>query len=128
MSLRTALDLARPGDSVIWLFHVIERIPNLEDRELSAFYERLTLDARARLLELSRSFVQQRSTDIRCEVAIGRPATDIARVAEEHGADLIVLGHHSRHDAPALGSVCYKVGVLAKCSVLLLKRIGEPPE
>jgi nucleotide-binding universal stress UspA family protein len=72
--------------------------------------------------------VLRRGVDIQCEVVIGRPATDIVRVAEERGADLIVLQHHTRHDAPALGSVSYKVGVLAKCSALLLKRTGEPPE
>jgi nucleotide-binding universal stress UspA family protein len=128
MSLRTALDLARPDDGVVWLLHVIERIPNLEDRELSAFYERLAQEGRARLLELSRSFVQQRRVDIQFEVVIGQPATEVVRVAEQHRADLIVLQHHSRHDAPALGSVSYKVGILANCSVLLLKRTGEPPE
>ena len=126
--LRTALDLARPDGGVVWLLHVIERIPNLEDRELSAFYERLTQEGRARLFELSHGFGQQFGVDIQCELVIGRPATDIVRVAEERRADLIVLQHHSRHDAPALGSVSYKVGILATCSVLLVKGTGEPPE
>jgi nucleotide-binding universal stress UspA family protein len=128
MSLRTALDLARPDNGVVWLLHVIERIPNLEDRELSAFYERLTQEGHARLIELSHGLGQQFGVDVHCELVIGRAAAEIVRVADERRADLIVLQHHSRHDAAALGSVSYKVGILAKCSVLLLKGTGEPPE
>jgi hypothetical protein len=41
-------------------------------------------------------------------------------MARERDADLIVL-QHSQDAHPLLGSISYKVGVLAPCSTLLLK-------
>jgi hypothetical protein len=48
-------------------------------------------------------------------------------MAEKRGIDLIVMQHHGTHDAPILGSVSYKVGILAKCSVLLLRSARRNP-
>jgi nucleotide-binding universal stress UspA family protein len=50
----------------------------------------------------------------------GKPATEIVRWAEEHGADLIVLGTHGRHGFRrlVLGSVAEEVVRGAPCPVL----------
>jgi len=55
--------------------------------------------------------------------AIGRPSTEIVRVAKEKGVDLVVLGA-SRHGALErflLGSCAYETATTAPCSVLILR-------
>jgi nucleotide-binding universal stress UspA family protein len=126
-SLRAALDLARPGESQVLLFHVIRKIPNLEDAEVRDFYERLDRTARRTMVDLSQVLARERGVEIRLDVAVGDPATEIVRVASERNADLIVLLHHSEDEAPAFGSTSYKVGILAPCSVLLLKGREDGP-
>lgn len=55
-------------------------------------------------------------------VIIGTPASEIRRLAEKIGADLIVLGTHGRHGlAPMLGSTASAVLHGAPCDVLAVK-------
>jgi nucleotide-binding universal stress UspA family protein len=60
-----------------------------------------------------------------CEVEVvgGNPADAIVRVAEERGADLIVMGTHGRTGLQhvLLGSVAEKVVRLAPCPVLTVR-------
>ncbi|RDD61805.1 universal stress protein [Ferruginivarius sediminum] len=53
----------------------------------------------------------------------GQPARTIAKVAEDQGADAIVLGSRGLGDVSGLllGSVSHKVASLAKCSVITVK-------
>ncbi len=55
-------------------------------------------------------------------VAVGAPANEIAHYAEEHGADVIVLGSHGHGVVRRflLGSVAYKVVREAPCAVLIV--------
>jgi nucleotide-binding universal stress UspA family protein len=57
------------------------------------------------------------------EVALGHPADTIVRVAQERGADLIVMSTHGRTGLQhvLLGSVAEKVVRLAPCPVLTVK-------
>lgn len=57
------------------------------------------------------------------QVATGHPADAIVRVAEEAGADLIVMGTHGRTGLQhvLLGSVAEKVVRLAPCPVLTVR-------
>ncbi|MEW8014407.1 MAG: universal stress protein, partial [Candidatus Sedimenticola endophacoides] len=58
-------------------------------------------------------------------VEVGVPKREIVRVAQEHGADLIVLGSHGRHGLQLLlGSTASGVLHLAGCDVLAV-RIGS---
>lgn len=53
----------------------------------------------------------------------GNPAEEIIKFAQQHGIDLIVLGHLGK-SAPAgfqIGSVAQNVAAHAKCSVLIVK-------
>lgn len=64
------------------------------------------------------------------EIAVGRPADAIVRLARERHADLIVMGTHGRTGLGhvALGSVAEKVVRLAPCPVLTVKKWpGNPP-
>jgi nucleotide-binding universal stress UspA family protein len=59
---------------------------------------------------------------------MGHPAETIVRVAQERGADLIVMSTHGRTGLQhvLLGSVAEKVVRLAPCPVLTVKHRGAP--
>jgi nucleotide-binding universal stress UspA family protein len=60
---------------------------------------------------------------VQTEVALGDPREVILRVAQEHSADLIVVGSHGRSGIPKLlmGSVASHVVTHAPCNVLVVK-------
>jgi nucleotide-binding universal stress UspA family protein len=60
--------------------------------------------------------------DVRTQSALGEPASEIVRVATEHGVDQIVMGTHGRGAIAALliGSVAQRVLHLARVPVLLV--------
>jgi nucleotide-binding universal stress UspA family protein len=120
-ALELAVSMARQRfGAQVTLMHVIERVPNLEDRELRGFYERLEHDACGRIKQLVAEISGSGDVVVKHHVVVGRPADEIVRYAEVNKIDLIVLQHGS--DAAArFGSVSYKVSVLAPCSVMLLK-------
>ena len=62
------------------------------------------------------------------EIAAGHPADTIVRIAQERGADLIVMGTHGRTGLQhvLLGSVAEKVVRLAPCPVLTVRRTSPP--
>ncbi len=119
-ALATAVDFAhlRFGSQVT-LLHVIERVPNLPDRELRDFYQRLEHVARGRIEKLLAEISGTGEVSITHHIAMGRPADEIVQYAERNDMDLIVLQHDQDHSH--LGSVSYKVSVTAPCSVMLLK-------
>jgi len=63
------------------------------------------------------------------EIAVGRPADTIVRLARERNADLIVMATHGRTglEHVVLGSVAEKVVRLAPCPVLTVKYTDNPP-
>ena len=119
-ALALAVDLAhRRFGSQITLVHVIARVPNLPDRELRDFYERLEHVACGRITNLLADIAGTDDVTITHRVVMGKPADEIVQFAEQNETDLIVLQHGE--DESRLGSVSYKVSVTAPCSVLLLK-------
>lgn len=119
-ALDLGLALASPGGARVTLLHVIERIPNLDDREVRTFYDQLERDARMRLHQLTASAHSPGKVEIVQSLLFGRRAEEIVRTADESNCDLVIL-QHATSEAPLLGSISYKVSVLAPCSVLLLK-------
>ncbi len=124
-ALSLAVDLARRRyASQITVLHAIARIPNLPDRELRDFYERLEHVACDRIASLLTDITGTDDVAITHRVVMGRPADEIVRFAEEDKTDLIVLQHGPGE--ARLGSVSYKVSATAPCSVLLLKHKQAP--
>lgn len=75
--------------------------------------------ASARLSELAERYGINADT---VNVVVGKPAVEIRRLAEELGADLIVVGTHGRHGVGlVLGSTANGVLHGAHCSVLAVK-------
>jgi nucleotide-binding universal stress UspA family protein len=62
------------------------------------------------------------ATNVRSFAKAGQPARSIVKFADEHAADLIVVGSRGIGDVDGflLGSVSHKVTGLAKCPVLVV--------
>jgi universal stress protein A len=121
-ALALAVDLARKRfGAQVTLLHVIARIPNLPDRELRDFYQRLEHVACGRIKNLLADITGTDDVAITHQIVMGKPADEIVRFAEQDNTDLIVLQHGQ--DESQLGSVSYKVSVTAPCSVMLLKGV-----
>lgn len=77
-----------------------------------------------RLMESAERTARSRgATKIQTLVEEGEPAETILRVAEGHGADMIVMGSRGLGSARSLlmGSVSQKVGHLAPCTCVTVK-------
>jgi len=121
-----ALNISRRNDAGLSLVHVVEYtgsvyagdIPLPEDLELD---QRLADQAKGQLKTMAEELGMHDSARI---VEIGVPKREIVRVADQQGADLIVIGSHGRHGLQLLlGSTANGVLHLAKCDVLAV-RVG----
>lgn len=62
------------------------------------------------------------ASDIKTAVVTGKAGVQIASFAEEHGADLIIVGsHHPNAQDYFLGSTASRVARRAPCSVYILR-------
>jgi nucleotide-binding universal stress UspA family protein len=115
-------DLGRPG-SRITLFHVIETLSGADYDEFASFYRELEERASTHLAALAERF-EGSGLDVARTVVYGRPAEEIIRFALDNHVDLIVLASHKVDTSrPGHGwsTLSYKIGVLAPCSVVLVK-------
>ncbi len=121
-ALATARDLARFGGEVV-LLHVIEVIPGLAVEEDKEFYARLDRSAREHLAALTAAL---RAVQVPCryEVILGNRARETVRYATTHGHDLILVTaptFHPDNPASGLGSLVWKISLMAPCPILLVK-------
>jgi len=122
-AVRTALELARERAGRTTLFHVIQRVPGIAPGELDAFYQRLEGSSERKLRRVARKFAE-RGLDVRTEVRVGDPPTEIIRATLREQVDLLVMGSHKirRGDRRrGWGTTSYKVGIFCQCPILLVK-------
>lgn len=76
-----------------------------------------------RLLDALRHSIPDLAHPVRYEVAVGHPAEEIIRYAEEEGVDHIVVGHrgHTLFERWLIGSIARHVIVHAQCSVTVVR-------
>lgn len=122
-ALDAAAGIGRGDDAHVTLIHVIETIAGADFEEFKAFYR--TLEERART-KLNQIVGGAPSAAGRIDVAIvyGRRAEEVLRFAETHDIDLIVLPSHPidpSQRATGMGTMSYKLAILAPCAVLLVK-------
>lgn len=123
-ALGVAADLARAGHGRVVLLHVIETIPGLGIADEPELYARLEAQAQAHLGQLDRRLAEANVEHATMVLYGARPYEVIVTYAAEAGIDLIVLSSHRvAADRPAAGwgTVSYKVGILSRCPVLLVK-------
>ena len=118
-----AIDLARQSGGEIVLLHVIEVIAGSSLEEEKDFYGRLEKMARKHLGKIGKH-LQAQKVSWQTEIAYGQRGPEVVRYADNAAADLIVL------TAPRLdpnnlaigwGSLSYKISLLARCPVMLVK-------
>jgi nucleotide-binding universal stress UspA family protein len=119
-AVRLARDLARQSKARVSLVHVVQSIENLPRSELRNFYETLEQEAKKKLLVVART-MRAGASDVHVEVRIGNPPAEIVSYAEESRADLIVMTSHRVSKVQGFGTTRYKVGILCRCPVLLVK-------
>jgi len=123
-ALTSAFELAaRSEKSEIVLLHVIETIDHLEFDEMAGFYHGLEARAAAKLHQMEERWAG-RGVRMRHDVVFGRRAETVVRFAEENVVDLIVLSSHqvdADHPALGWGTISYKIAIVARCPVLLVK-------
>lgn len=122
-ALATAMDLARGKEVRVTLLHVIETIEHVEFDEMADFYRGLETRAAAKLYGMEERF-KQAEIPVYHEIVYGKRAETIVRHAEERGTDLIVLSSHQvdrDHPALGIGAISYRIAIVARCPVLLVK-------
>jgi nucleotide-binding universal stress UspA family protein len=126
-ALQAALELARQRHGRVRLLHVVPDVfrmpwmveaPGIDFADLQL---RSNEEAQERLSALAASLPLPRS-DIATAVVVGTAALEIVRYANEHAADVIVLGSHGQGLVKRymLGSVAERVIRQAGCPVLVV--------
>lgn len=115
--LAAAREMLAPGGRIV-LLTVLERIPGFAAEMVTIKSENhLTQQVRASLLAIADG-----APDIDCQVTTGRPGLRISEVADEIGADLILVAAHQPGAMDLfLGSTAARVARRARCSVYILR-------
>jgi nucleotide-binding universal stress UspA family protein len=125
-ALSSAIEIAGRSENdggEVTLLHVIETIEHIEFDEMSDFYRGLETRASAKLFALEDRF-KEGDVRVRHDIVYGKRAETIVRYAEDHGIDLMILSSHKvDRDHPALGwgTISYRIAIVARCPVLLVK-------
>jgi nucleotide-binding universal stress UspA family protein len=120
MSLSAACDLLHSEGQVL-LVHVIRPLTGIPEADKNGIYDRVRAAAGAQMMDLASGFKKERGVEILCLIVVGSPGREIAQIARDRQADLVVLAHDPVDDPATLGSVSYQVAHLAPCAVLVLK-------
>ncbi|MBI3041363.1 MAG: universal stress protein [Betaproteobacteria bacterium] len=117
-----ALDLAQKYQAEIWVL-AVSRLPDFaEDVETEAILEQSSKYHHRLLAQLKQQSAGTKLS-IHFEGAVGHPAEQIIRHAEQHGANLIVTGHRGKSlfERWRLGSISQRVLQYAHCPVLVVR-------
>jgi len=126
-AIRAALDvIGSHEEAEIQLLHVIETIEHVGEEEMKDFYRELENRAVAKLSRLEEQCRAVAPTSMRVshDLQIGKRAEAVIRYAEDREMDLIILSSHKvDRDHPALGwgTISYRIAIVARCPVLLVK-------
>ena len=107
----------------ITLLHVIETIEHIDFEEMADFYRGLETRAAAKLFALEERLKKDGSA-VRHDLIYGKRAETIVRYAEDHAMDLVILSSHQvdrEHPALGWGTISYRVAIVVRCPVLLVK-------
>ena len=119
--MKIAAKVASSRGASLTLIHVIERVDAGDDTALAGFYRGLEKNARTKMGSL---LVAAGKVPTHAEIVYGNRVDEVLRLADENRADLIVMGSHRvdrKHPGQNWGTISYKVGILARCPVLLVK-------
>lgn len=118
-----AADAAKQSGGTVELLHVIEIMPGLSFEDEKPFYQRLERVARKHLERWGQQLTRCGVT-WQAEVLFGARSQEVVRRAGEQQFELVVLTAPRvtpENVGVGLGSVSYRVSLLAPCPVLLVK-------
>lgn len=122
-ALEIAVRLCSMDDGKISLLHVIEVIQNTTFEEFEDFYSSLEKRSFKGLNDIiHRLDISQ--AEVEPQVVYGNRTQEIVRYAEENNVDLIIMKSHKvdlEEPIQGWGTISYKVSILARCPVLLVK-------
>lgn len=119
-ALEVAKALARDHQAKLVLMHAVLSVPSVEVYVAQEELDKLKLESRGKLNALA---AQIADSEVEVHVPFGDPGPSIVGVAQQVGADLIVMGTHGRTGLGRvlLGSVAEHVLRHATCPVLTIK-------
>lgn len=131
LAVRAAADLSGRAGADLYLVHVRQPLPAKVGLPHSAYFDRTVDDYAARRDEETEQLMRQQSFKAKAEGAEvtgtypreGRAAEEITGLAEELGADLLVVGRRGLGPIKRLvmGSVSERVVDLAPCPTLIVR-------
>ncbi|MDY0041936.1 MAG: universal stress protein [Desulforhabdus sp.] len=122
-ALDVAVKLAMQSASRLTLLHIIETIEDAEFEEFEDFYAKLNRRAQKIMQQLANRYAEE-ALSIAREISYGKRVVEIVRFAQANDIDLIVLNSHkveAEETVQGWGTISYKVGILARCPVMLVK-------
>ena len=120
-AVRLAAKLAAPRRGQVTLLHVIERIDFGDPAAYAGFYRKLESSANQKMKGL---LAAAKGVSAKAEIRYGRRVDEILRTVAEQKIDLVVMSSHRlalRNPGENWGTISYKVGILSRCPVLLVK-------
>lgn len=127
VALDYAGSFARVYKARISLLHVVELfLPDPEYMavygDVDTLYDQFKDDAEKKINEIAAS-PQFEGIDVSCHVVVGKAFLEIVRFAQEHHADMIVMGTHGKSALNHIlfGSTADKVVRKTPCPVLTVK-------
>ena len=118
-----AMDLARQYNSELHVLAVARPPDFAEDVETEAIVEH-SRKYYMKALSSLKTRLMKASITAHFEVAVGHPAVQIVRYAEQHEVDHIIVGHrgHTIFERWLLGSVARQVIAYAHCAVTVVRK------
>ncbi len=122
-----AQQIAKENNAALYVVHVIEPLSFAYGgdipMDLTSIQEQLDEHARQKLKKYCDSLEHPVAGQL---IITGNTETEIHRLADEHGIDLIIVGSHGRHGISLLlGSTANGVLHGAKCDVLAIRIQNE---
>ena len=121
-AVEVARDLALQSGGEVHLLHVIETL-DLPFEELADFYARLERQATRKLTPFA-ALLDEAGVSAVAHIRYGKRAETVLEFATEHDVDLIILDSHRivpGEVGKGLGTISYRVAIVAPCPVLLVK-------
>lgn len=122
-SLEIAVNLAEKYKSTIYLFHVIEIIPDLAFKEFEAFYNKLEKKAKNNMNALVSSY-ENKSCRFVQNIEYGNRTQEILKFIKQNEINLVIMNSHKvkiKNPVQDWGTISYQVSLLTKIPVMLVK-------
>ncbi len=132
--VEVASDIARCNNAELFLIYVVEKeiplmvregliVPSAETGTIEKIFEKLESRAMSRLSTIATEAEKKYGVKPRPIVETGEPFDEIIEKAHQLGADLIVVGAHSKSgiERLLLGSVSERVARKARTSVMIVR-------